>query len=74
MGWQHLLLPCIRGGLQEVSIAFQMVCCRNRSQTGDFRIPSDILQSLEQTDLIKYGLIPEFVGRFPVLCSLQVGL
>ena len=29
---------------------------------------------MEQTDLIKYGLIPEFVGRFPVISSLQVTL
>ena len=25
-----------------------------------------------QVDLINYGLIPEFVGRFPIICSLQV--
>ena len=24
-----------------------------------------------QVDLINYGLIPEFVGRFPIICSLQ---
>jgi len=24
----------------------------------------------EQRDLIQYGLIPEFVGRFPVMCAL----
>ena len=27
-----------------------------------------------QVDLINYGLIPEFVGRFPIICSLQVRL
>lgn len=40
---------------------------------GQHRIPSNILQKIEQTDLISYGLIPEFVGRFPVICTLQVG-
>ena len=32
---------------------------------------SDILQQVLPEDLIKYGLIPEFVGRLPVLCSLH---
>jgi len=31
---------------------------------------SDAMLKAEQRDLILYGLIPEFVGRFPVLCSL----
>jgi len=31
---------------------------------------SDALLKAEQRDLIHYGLIPEFVGRFPVVCSL----
>ena len=29
------------------------------------------LKSLEPEDLIKYGLIPEFVGRMPILATLQ---
>ena len=33
---------------------------------------SHLLKEVEQTDLVQYGLIPEFVGRFPVICSLQV--
>ena len=28
------------------------------------------LAHVEQSDLIQYGLIPEFVGRFPVACTL----
>lgn len=32
---------------------------------------SAVLKNVEQADLIHYGLIPEFVGRFPVVCSLQ---
>ena len=27
-----------------------------------------------QVDLINYGLIPEFVGRFPIICGLQARL
>jgi len=32
---------------------------------------SDILGEVEPEDLIKYGLIPEFVGRLPVVATLQ---
>ncbi|MDA8162292.1 MAG: ATP-dependent Clp protease ATP-binding subunit ClpX [Desulfobacteraceae bacterium] len=32
---------------------------------------SDILQSIQPEDLIKYGLIPEFVGRMPVVAALE---
>ena len=32
---------------------------------------SEMLKDLEPGDLVKYGLIPEFVGRLPVLASLE---
>ncbi|CAL5227719.1 g10731 [Coccomyxa viridis] len=35
------------------------------------KVSSNVLRQVEQTDLIQYGLIPEFVGRFPVISSLQ---
>jgi ATP-dependent Clp protease ATP-binding subunit ClpX len=31
----------------------------------------DLLQNVEPEDLVKYGFIPELVGRLPVLTSLQ---
>jgi ATP-dependent Clp protease ATP-binding subunit ClpX len=31
----------------------------------------DILVKLQSEDLLRYGLIPEFVGRLPVMCTLQ---
>ena len=31
----------------------------------------DILSGVEPTDLVKYGLIPEFIGRLPVLATLE---
>ena len=31
----------------------------------------DVLKNVENEDLLKYGLIPEFVGRLPVLSSLN---
>ncbi len=34
-------------------------------------VPSNVLELTEPRDLIKYGLIPEFVGRLPVVGSLS---
>uniref|UniRef100_A0A803QSL5 Uncharacterized protein n=1 Tax=Cannabis sativa TaxID=3483 RepID=A0A803QSL5_CANSA len=34
-------------------------------------ITSTLLESVESSDLIAYGLIPEFIGRFPILVSLS---
>ncbi len=36
----------------------------------DDRKTGDILQELEPEDLLRFGLIPEFVGRLPVLATL----
>ncbi|KAF0138274.1 MAG: ATP-dependent Clp protease ATP-binding subunit ClpX [Rhodospirillaceae bacterium] len=36
----------------------------------DERRTGDILQGVEPEDLLKYGLIPEFVGRLPVIATL----
>lgn len=33
--------------------------------------PEKLLQDLASEDLVKYGLIPEFVGRLPVVTTLQ---
>lgn len=35
------------------------------------RTASDLLPDVEPEDLIKYGLIPEFVGRLPVIATLD---
>ncbi len=37
----------------------------------DRRSISEILHSVEPEDLIKYGLIPEFIGRLPVVATLN---
>ncbi|MGY9002830.1 MAG: ATP-dependent Clp protease ATP-binding subunit ClpX, partial [Rhodospirillales bacterium] len=39
-------------------------------QEADERNTGDILRDLESEDLLKFGLIPEFVGRLPVLATL----
>lgn len=45
----------------------------NMGRRGGPKIDSSILRQVEHADLISYGLIPEFVGRLPVIVSLQVG-
>jgi ATP-dependent Clp protease ATP-binding subunit ClpX len=37
----------------------------------DRRSMSEMLNSVEPEDLIRYGLIPEFVGRLPVVATLE---
>ena len=37
----------------------------------DARNVSEALRGVEPEDLIKYGLIPEFIGRLPVVATLQ---
>jgi len=32
---------------------------------------ADVLKKLQSEDLLKYGLIPEFIGRLPVMSTLQ---
>jgi len=37
----------------------------------DAKATFDLLKTVEPEDLIKYGLIPEFVGRMPVVATLE---
>ncbi|MCK5527248.1 MAG: ATP-dependent Clp protease ATP-binding subunit ClpX, partial [Candidatus Latescibacteria bacterium] len=40
-------------------------------QAKDKNTVGELLQKLEPEDLIKYGLIPEFLGRLPVIATLD---
>ncbi|MDH5490162.1 MAG: ATP-dependent Clp protease ATP-binding subunit ClpX, partial [Rhodospirillaceae bacterium] len=40
-------------------------------RSADERRTGDILREIEPEDLLKFGLIPEFVGRLPVLATLE---
>jgi len=40
-------------------------------KSSDESTMSDVIKKLEPEDLIKYGLIPEFVGRMPIVTTLQ---
>ncbi|XP_065870867.1 CLP protease regulatory subunit CLPX2, mitochondrial [Euphorbia lathyris] len=58
---------------QDSSIGFGAPV-RANMRTGrmtDAIVTSSLLESVESGDLVAYGLIPEFVGRFPVLVSLS---
>jgi len=37
----------------------------------DSRAAGDILKNMEPEDLVRFGMIPEFVGRVPVLATLE---
>ncbi|XP_071931346.1 CLP protease regulatory subunit CLPX2, mitochondrial [Coffea arabica] len=58
---------------QDSSIGFGAPVRANMRQAGltDAAVTSSLLESVESGDLIAYGLIPEFVGRFPILVSLS---
>ena len=40
-------------------------------QEEDVRDVGDILQGVEPDDLMRFGLIPEFIGRLPVIATLE---
>ncbi|MEE3059039.1 MAG: ATP-dependent Clp protease ATP-binding subunit ClpX, partial [Pseudomonadota bacterium] len=50
----------------ETSIGFNA-----RVDAPEERNTGDLLKELEPEDLLKFGLIPEFVGRLPVLATLE---
>ncbi|KAF5442733.1 hypothetical protein F2P56_035359 [Juglans regia] len=58
---------------QDSSIGFGAPVRANMRAGGvtDASVASSLLESVESSDLISYGLIPEFVGRFPILVSLS---
>jgi ATP-dependent Clp protease ATP-binding subunit ClpX len=37
----------------------------------DDRLTGEVLRDVEPEDLLKFGLIPEFVGRLPVVATLE---
>ncbi len=41
------------------------------TKSGEEKKLSELMNKLEPDDLLKYGLIPEFIGRLPVIVSLE---
>ncbi|KAF5947530.1 hypothetical protein HYC85_013487 [Camellia sinensis] len=58
---------------QDSSIGFSAPVRANMRSGGvtSAAVASSLLETVESGDLIAYGLIPEFVGRFPILVSLS---
>ncbi len=42
-----------------------------KSSGPDERRTGEILKTVEPEDLLKFGLIPEFIGRLPVIATLE---
>ena len=53
------------------SIGFTANSDQNKVETKKILDPRDSLKNLELDDLVKYGLIPEFIGRIPVCAVLD---
>ena len=58
----------IRKRLGKSTLGFRSGVTETRWQQA---IEEDVLSHTRPEDLIKYGLIPEFVGRLPVICTLH---
>ncbi|KAK9095764.1 hypothetical protein Sjap_021261 [Stephania japonica] len=58
---------------QDSSIGFGAPVRANMRTSGltNAVVVSSLMESVESSDLMSYGLIPEFVGRFPILVSLS---
>lgn len=58
---------------QDSSIGFGAPVRANMRSSGliTAAVKSSLLESVESDDLIAYGLIPEFIGRFPILVGLS---
>ncbi|XP_062227921.1 CLP protease regulatory subunit CLPX1, mitochondrial-like isoform X2 [Phragmites australis] len=57
---------------QDSSIGFGAPIRTNMRSSGASNpvVTSSLLESVESGDLVRYGLIPEFIGRLPILLSL----
>merc|ERR1712167_355775 len=53
------------------SIGFIQNENRTRTKSNRDRIGADLINDLQPDDLVKYGLIPEFIGRMPVSAVLE---
>ncbi|OMO95509.1 Lipase, GDSL [Corchorus capsularis] len=58
---------------QDSSIGFGAPVRANMRSSGftTAAVTTSLLESVESDDLVAYGLIPEFIGRFPILISLS---
>lgn len=76
MDTTHILFICggtfvgldkiIRRRLGKRKIGFKI----EERQTDEVREMGDVLAQVQPEDLIEFGMIPEFIGRLPVICPL----
>jgi len=57
----------IRDRSEKSSIGFSATVKGKKDQ----KAVGDVLRAVEPSDLVKYGLIPEFIGRLPVVATLD---
>ena len=57
----------IRARIEKSGIGFKA----ELTSKDDRKILSEVMREVEPKDLIKYGLIPEFIGRLPVVATLE---
>ncbi|KKL90311.1 hypothetical protein LCGC14_1905950, partial [marine sediment metagenome] len=57
----------IRDRTEKSSIGFSAAV----ASRDDSKNTGDVIKNVETEDLVKYGLIPEFVGRLPVVATLN---
>ncbi|MCS7249847.1 MAG: ATP-dependent Clp protease ATP-binding subunit ClpX [candidate division WOR-3 bacterium] len=62
----HGLEKIVEARLKQQSIGFKAEIYSRKERSTD-----ELLSLVEPEDLIKYGLIPEFIGRFPVIAPLH---
>nr|XP_023900923.1 CLP protease regulatory subunit CLPX1, mitochondrial-like [Quercus suber] len=71
--YKRIYYESIQKWRQDSSIGFGAPVRANTRAGGvtDASVASSLLETVESSDLISYGLIPEFVGQFPILASLS---
>ena len=57
----------IRSRSEERGMGFEATISKNQKNS----FSADLVKKVQPEDLVKYGLIPEFIGRLPVLASLE---
>ena len=58
----------IRSRSEERGMGFEATISKNSNAS----FSADLVKKVQPEDLVKYGLIPEFVGRLPVTATLEV--
>ncbi len=61
-------------GLEKIvgrRIGRKMIGFKADSQSWDEKSIGEVLSRIEPEDLIEFGMIPEFVGRFPIICIVE---